>query len=305
MNLEEIKNRLPEFEILETEDKLTTDIITVKCSKGHIEQHLLSNLLEGYGCRACHTKPKYDFWENIPEDYYELYDLTNTVYVNKRTKINYICKKHGLRTQLPFTFLESGCAVCGKERGASKRKNCQPASLESFIEKSKTQHGDKYDYSLIKEYHGKRSIVPIICRIHGEFKQEARVHYSGSGCPFCKESKGEKIIRLYLEKNNINFEKPKKYTDLRDKDLLSYDFYLPNYNLLIEYNGRQHYEKVNWDNKTIEEELNSNLEIQQKHDKMKLEYAKNNNINLLVIPYTEFDNIEEILNAEIHKYSLS
>jgi len=239
---------------------------------------------------------KFNFWEKIPSDYYDKYDLSETVYINKRTKIKYICKIHGERIQAPLIFLERGCAACARERGASKRKNCQP-DLNYFIEKSKKVHGDKYNYSLIKEYKGKKDILPIICPIHGVFYQEARIHYSGSGCPHCRKSKGEKIIREFLEKNNIGFISPKKFDDLKDKEKLSYDFYIKEKNLLIEYNGIQHYSQKSF-NKSRKQFL-----IQKHHDWLKRKYAIKNNYNLLIIPYWE--NIMEVLNAKIFGSDLS
>ena len=76
--------------------------------------------------------------------------------------------------------------------------------------------------------------------------------------------------------------------------LLSYDFYLPNHNIFIEYQGRQHGEYITGLHKTYKE-----FEIQQEHDKRKREYAKDNNIKLLEIWHHDFDNIEEILEREL------
>ncbi len=80
---------------------------------------------------------------------------------------------------------------------------------------------------------------------------------------------------------------------------LSYDFYLPNYNLLIEYQGEQH-EKYTLVFHTSKEDFNK----QQEHDKRKKDYAKENEIELLEIWYWDFDNIEEILNKQINNIYL-
>ena len=75
--------------------------------------------------------------------------------------------------------------------------------------------------------------------------------------------------------------------------MLSYDFYLQQYNLLIEFQGKQHEQPIEYfgGEKTFKK--------QQEHDKRKREYAKQNNINLLEIWYYDFDNITEILNKEL------
>ena len=110
----------------------------------------------------------------------------------------------------------------------------------------------------------------------------------GHGCPFCNTSKGENIISIWLKNKNIKFSKTKEYENLKDKDLLSYDFYIENKNLLIEYNGEQHYKNVF--NKPLHE-----WHRQLHHDWMKRKYAKKNGITLLVIPYWDFKNIDAIL----------
>lgn len=94
----------------------------------------------------------------------------------------------------------------------------------------------------------------------------------------------------------INYTKQKVYDNLVgvNDGLLSYDFYLPKYNLLIEYQGIQHEKPIDFSGK------NKNVAIekfkkQKEHDKRKNNYAKQNNIDLLEIWYYDFDNIENIL----------
>lgn len=112
-------------------------------------------------------------------------------------------------------------------------------SLNVFISKSKDVHTIKYDYSKVK-YIDKDTKVEIICPIHGSFWQSPHSHLKGSGCPKCNQSKGEKIIEQYLNENSINFYN--QYIINIDKSInpsgvAKIDFYLPEYNLFIEYNG--------------------------------------------------------------------
>jgi hypothetical protein len=119
----------------------------------------------------------------------------------------------------------------------------------------------------------------------------------GNGCPQCSESKGEIKIRERLQLNNIYYISQKEFEGLigLGNGLLSYDFYLPKYNLLIEYQGEQHEKYIPGFHKSIED-----FEKQQEHDKRKREYAKEHKIKLLEIWYYDFDNIEEILNRELN-----
>ena len=119
----------------------------------------------------------------------------------------------------------------------------------------------------------------------------------GNRCPICKESHGERKIREYLTKNNIEFIPQKEFSNLlgTGNKPLSYDFYIPSKNILIEFQGEQHYRPVDFNNEGMEQ-AEKNFEIQQEHDRRKREYAKQNNIDLLEITYLEENKIEEILD---------
>lgn len=137
---------------------------------------------------------------------------------------------------------------------------------------------------------------------------------NGRGCPECNASKGEKQIKKILDnlgfilinhKDYSNFIHNNKYQYyVRQKKFdgfvglggcnLSYDFYLPQYNLLIEYQGEQHEKPVDFNGLGLEV-AKKKFKMQLKHDRRKREYSNNNNINLLEIWYWDFDKIEEIL----------
>jgi hypothetical protein len=113
-------------------------------------------------------------------------------------------------------------------------------------------------------------------------------------CPICRESKGEKRIKEYLDNNKINYISQKKFEGLvgLGNRKLSYDYYLPDYNLLIEFQGKFH-------DGTAKKQTKKDFEKQQEHDRRKCEYAKNNNINLLEIWYWDIKNINNILSEQI------
>lgn len=75
----------------------------------------------------------------------------------------------------------------------------QNLAKETFIEKAKKVHGDKYDYSKVQIINSKSKVV-IICKKHGEFLQEANSHLQGRGCPYCSGKKFS--FQDYLEKAN-------------------------------------------------------------------------------------------------------
>ena len=110
-------------------------------------------------------------------------------------------------------------------------------------------------------------------------------------CPFCNSSKGETIISKILDTFSIKYEPQKNFDDLVDTVYLSYDFYIPSQSILIEYQGIQHYEPIDYFGGEAK------LKIQQKHDKMKADYAKYHHYNLIAVPYTEdtFSKIKKYL----------
>lgn len=119
-------------------------------------------------------------------------------------------------------------------------------------------------------------------------------------CPECDYSKGENRIDEFLLNNNINYIPQKKFDNLigLNKGFLKYDFYLSQYNLLIEYQGIQHEKPIDFKGEG-KEYAEQQFKQQQEHDRRKREYAKNHNINLLEIWYWDFDNIEKILKQKL------
>lgn len=117
----------------------------------------------------------------------------------------------------------------------------------------------------------------------------------GSGCPKCNKSNGEKRISKFLDENNITYTPQYRFQNCRNILPLPFDFYLLDYKTLIEYQGLQHYKEVNNDFFGTK----VNLAERQRLDKIKSDYCFSNNIPLLIIPYRDFDNIENILSKEL------
>ena len=123
--------------------------------------------------------------------------------------------------------------------------------------------------------------------------------YLLTGCPKCKQSKGEKEVEKFLQKYNLKYESQKVFDDCRAIRPLPFDFYLPNNNILIEYDGRFHYEAVKLGSTDTEEMALRRLNETQAHDHLKTDYCLKNQIKLIRIPYWEKENIETILLKEI------
>jgi very-short-patch-repair endonuclease len=219
------------------------------------------------------------------------YDYSLVDYINSRTNINIICDKHGIFSQNPRHHIEkkSQCPECRNE------KLSKEFSLDTndFIKQAVGVHGDNYDYSNVIYVNGRVNVI-IGCKKHGNFNQIPFNHLNGAGCPACKESFGEKKIGEYLSLNNICFQRQVSFNGLKgDKNLLKFDFYLPEYKLLIEYDGIQHYKIVNYfggKNKFLK---------QKEYDWKKIKFVMENGYKLLKLPYTTINYLEEALECEL------
>jgi len=262
-----------------------SDVCIVCPEHGEFYQKANSHMI-GYGCSKCggNFMDLDTFIEKSKEKHNNKFTYENVDYINSIIKVDITCPIHGEFWQTPNSHLDGkGCPKCS---GSYMDYNY-------FIEKTKLIHRDKYDYSKV-EYKGTNIKVKIICPIHGEFWQTPHNHLKGQGCPKCNESKGEKIVNQTLTNFKLKFIREHKFDDCRYKYSLPFDFYIPKYNTCIEYDGEQHYKQVDRFG-GIE-----GFESIQRNDKIKTQYCLDNNIKLIRIPYTEFNNIEEILNKEIY-----
>ena len=231
---------------------------------------IANNHLMGSGCNECNNNNKkarlnFENKSNVKHEFKYNYSLVE--YINNKSKVKIICPVHGEFEQTPLIHLQGcGCPKCSDNK----------LNKVEFIIKAKKIHGDKYDYSL-SEYIGSKIKLKIICPIHGEFEQIPNHHLSGAGCPICNESRGEREIRKFLDNNNIVFIKQKIFNECRDKKPLAFDFYLPNHNMCIEFNGRQHYEVVRYWGGEL------GFEKQKKRDMIKKDYCEKNGLKLIII----------------------
>ena len=119
-------------------------------------------------------------------------------------------------------------------------------------------------------------------------------------CPKCASSIGEKIIFSLLSVAKIKKIHQKRFDDCKDKYTLPFDFYLPSYNVCIEYHGEQHYYPVDFAGRGKEWAIKEFKELKRR-DKIKMRYCKKNNIGLFIIPYWKQNDIESILRNLLNK----
>lgn len=246
-----------------------------------------SNHLVGYGCPICniermHSSTK-SFIEKASIIHVDKYTYTKTTYAHAHVKVIVTCNTHGDFYITPDNHLHGkGCPRC-----SSTKK----LSLDDFVKKSSACHRNKYDYSQ-SVYVNSHTPIKILCPIHGAFLQLPTNHMRDHGCPKCNASKKEREIREWLLSHNILFTEQKTFSDCKYKNILPFDFYLPEQNLLIEYDGKQHqtpFSKFGGIKKFEETKI---------RDHIKSEYCtKDNTPNLLRIKHT--DNVTEILKISV------
>lgn len=118
------------------------------------------------------------------------------------------------------------------------------------------------------------------CSAHHVYETSWNEFRNGHRCPICNESKGEKFIRQYLDNKKISYIQEYRFDDCKRRNTLPFDFYLPNHNICIEYDGQQHFEPVGYFGGEI-----YHKEVKE-NDRIKNEYCQSNNIILIRVPYT-------------------
>jgi len=266
--------------------------ITITCKKHGDFLQTPNDHLDGKGCKKC-ADGCYDteeFIRRANKVHNNKYDYTKTRYLGDKEKVIITCRKHGDFIQRPSHHLRgTGCKKCGRELSARKKT----ISQEEFVTRANSIHRNRYNYTLVEYIHILKK-VKIICPIHGEFNQQASSHLDGSGCPNCRLSKGEMKVKDFLDSNNMKYVRNARFDECRNKNPLPFDFYLPEYNLCIEYDGQQHF--MGWGWKGDEK----SLRIIKIRDSIKTKYCKDNGIKLIRIKYTKYDKIEEILRKELN-----
>jgi very-short-patch-repair endonuclease len=179
--------------------------------------------------------------------------------------------------------------------GGSKPENIELSvrkTTKKFIQEANLVHDFKFSYDKT-DYVKNQIKVIITCPIHGDFNQTPLSHLQGNGCPSCSESRGEKLISKYLDKNDISYYRQHKFPDCKNIFQLPFDFYLPKYRTIIEFDGKQHYEPI---------EHFGGLEAYERlkvNDKIKNDYCEDNYINIIRIRYDQIDRIYYILNESL------
>jgi very-short-patch-repair endonuclease len=167
-----------------------------------------------------------------------------------------------------------------------KKENYRISTFNKFKEGAINKFGNAYEYYL-DNFVDMNTSIKVFCKKHkSDFVVVPNEHLNGKRCPKDIESSGENMVRTFLEKNKISFLQYHKmkgcFSEKNGKCfLLTFDFYVPSKNLIIEYDGGQHFGPVSIFGG--EESYKRTIML----DSIKNEFCKDNNIKMLRIPYTK------------------
>lgn len=273
--------------------------VYVKCPNKNHEPYWVDwkNLTRGCLCKECHyEKTGKTKWTQ--ELAYEYVKNSGFVMLNKDDFKN-VDKPFPCYDDNKFIYMINITNL--KKYNSGERKYFSMFQFNSYAIYNVKQYCKLYrpDYDILStEYNGTHSKYEFY--YYGQFDDNNQHNrkfiatidsfiFGNTGHPDLTKSNGERSAELILKKHNIHFIPQKRYDDCKDKYTLPFDFYLPEYNLIIEIMGEQHEKPV-----PIfggEEKFQETV----RHDKMKRDYLKIHNIDILDIWYYDFKNMEDII----------
>ena len=201
-----------------------------------------NNHLNKKGCCICGGSSKLtkeEFIKRARDVHGNKYDYSKVEYKGMHTKVCIICPEHGEFWQTPANHVhwKQKCPTC---------TNNKKLTTEEFIKRAREVHGNKYDYSKVK-YINNYTKVCIICPEHGEFWQTPHHHITNKcECPICNISRLENEVKKLLNKKEIIYKWQVKRNIFEWLHQQSLDFYLPDYNIVIECQGEQHFVPIDY-----------------------------------------------------------
>lgn len=255
----------------------TNDKIIICCpDHGEVEVFAGQFKRSKLGCPYCGGTKKLTqemFLNIVPEAHKIEYDLSNTIYKTRQDYISVRCKEHGDFSIKADNFIcGQGCPKCRYIKSANSKRGDIVEILEHF----NRVHHNQFTYREIETFKSRQETkIEITCPKHGIFIQPIDRHYNGHGCPKCSSSKGELAIIKILDEYGINYKHEYSFKDLKrigSTKPMRFDFYLQDYNLCIEFDGRHHFEEI---------EGRENLADVQYRDKLKTQYCKDMGMGLL------------------------
>lgn len=288
--VEELKTKNPTIVVIDNYIDAKTPI-KHKCLVHDVEWNISpTGALRGNGCPKCGSERLSLAKSKTHEEYLkELHETHPNIdpleeYKGANIRIKHRCNLDGYEWNVtPSCLLNHGCPKCA---------NKAPLTQSDYVERLNKINSN---LTVIGQYINAKSLIRVKCNVDGyEWESRADVLLRGARCPICeKKSLGEISIAYYLDNNNIKYEPQKRFDDCKNIKPLPFDFYIPDINTCIEYDGIQHFEPIDFaghGSKWAEE----NFKKTKERDRIKTEYCKSKGIRLIRIPY--FNDVKKELN---------
>ena len=241
------------------------------------------------GCPKCSLEKRViertgnldEFIEKSRKAHGDKYNYDKVVYVNRVTKVIITCPIHGDFEQKPADHIRGiGCPHCGNSHINGRSK-------DEIIEECQSVHHGRYKYQNLPERANQHDRIEIICTKHGLFKQSIKYHLMGGGCPICSNSKHANLLANELDDLEVEYDREKTFPWLRrckKGNGLRLDFYLPSFNVAVEYQGAMHF-GIHVNNKyTFKQEDYEDL---YNRDKAKYNLCKEHGIRVFYFCYNK------------------
>ncbi len=206
-------------------------------------------------------------------------------YINAKTPIACKCKIDGYEWSPTPDNLR-------QKKGCHKCANIIKRTHEEFVKEMSIINPN---IEIVGKFINTNTHINCKCLIDGcEWEAKPRHLLDNHGCPMCNESMGERNICNFLNNISIDYNRQYKFEDCKFYKELPFDFYLPQYNCCIEFDGKQHHQIVKHFG-GLEGFIDRKI-----RDTIKNIYCQQNNIKLIRIPYEKLNNIEEVLMRELN-----
>ena len=207
---------------------------------------------------------------------------------NGRWKAKFVCPYDGNIFETLISCVTSGDT---QSCGCAQKRNAIKQGHNNFVDLSRKRFGRLIAIKTVGKKENGNFLWYCECDCGGnKIVSNSDLRLGRVASCGCLNSKGEAKIKQILEELKIYKKKEYSFNDCVSENNipLRYDFYLPDYNILIEYDGKQHFEYTGYGWSTEE-----NLKKTQQRDKIKNEYANKNNICLIRIPYTDLNKLSK------------
>ena len=280
------------YTLLSTQYKNNKSKLDYICPKGHRHSISLVNFQNGKRCPECYGNKKYTYQEVKRIFEKEGYILLSKEYKSANEKLEYKCSNGHIHYVTLNSFNHgTRCPECRNIKMNQKMKKSTEEIKDLFLQEG---------YILLEnEYINAHQKLRLQCPNGHTISLSYDKFQQGVRCSKCNASKSERYIIKLLNEYNIKYIHQYRFEDCRDKQPLPFDFYLPTYNITIEYDGEGHYKPIDFEGQgKIKAE--ESLKDRQRKDGIKTQYCLDNNIKLIRIPYWEQENIENILKQELN-----